>query len=367
MHQLTTINEQKLDGHWGFDESLTFALSQEQNAFVTDLLSLASWLTDPICRSHEAYWKGHLGESIAWGILSLLTTLPGGILRALAHLLMKSPSVYRLGEGEEKPLDEAFSLLSWNVCCISGGFVLTDAGLEPWHEGRLEKIGAKILEEDADVVCLQEMFDYSASDQLYEILRDKYRYFYFNLGHQVHCPNSALFVASKIKLQTPTFSYFPTEMLDGRTKAGVKGFFSAHLDGRVQLITTHLQHSELPAFPTDGEARARRAEMNLIASRIDTLSQAIITGDLNCDIGEFNQSPWAERFTHHLTVPTWGGDAFSARLSQKPISGPLTLDYTLAQRSHITTHAKEVQFDPHVISPDALSDHKLLLSQINLV
>lgn len=373
-----------------------FSKAQIGDILKKQTFRFASYLTDPICRAHELFrqmyvidvlnptackirnWtrKFFIGIGIiASSFLSMGTTVPGVCLRALASHLEKEPFIYYQGTLSEKQVEGGFSLLSWNICCVGGGYAISDGGVMPWRY-RIDKIIENIVSLDADIISLYEVLDTSAGFYLYEKLQEKYTHFYFNIGPRAIGTSSGIFIASKLKVTNPEFSPFPKHMLVGRTKNSEKGVFSFNIRAKenIKVYATHLQHSEEPQYATDAEEQARKKEMQLIMEKVDQdTSSVIVTGDLNLDNREYAQSSWAENFQetsfNENSAKTWDGDAFCAKMVGKRASVSLNLDYTLiAKKSalHGKTALIATGYDYTTFTVQALSDHKGLFSVIEV-
>lgn len=355
----------------------------------------ASYLTDPICKSHELFRRIcvvgaetpnsllSLARKIAlfvgilaWASLALVTTLPGIALRALAAYIQKRPFIYLRGDAEGKvlPPSRSFTLLSWNICCVGAGYSISDGGVVPWSD-RIDRIVDQIIEKDADVNCLYETFDSKSAFYLAERLKEKgYAHFYFNIGPKAVGVSSGIFVASKYNIKNPAFSPFPQDTLVGRTKNAAKGVFSFDLEDFARVFSTHLQHSEEPEFPTLEEVEARRRQMEIIVGQVNLVRDrcVVVTGDLNLDDQEYNSSSWHARFQKgdEFHGKTWDGDAFCAQMVEKRISGPLNLDHTMVASGTaraIHTSLVETGYEAARFKAEALSDHAGLYSQITLL
>ncbi|MGZ6075862.1 MAG: hypothetical protein ACXWOA_18570, partial [Isosphaeraceae bacterium] len=173
--------------------------------WMTSAFRLASYLTDPVCHFHERYRRiavidalhpsaGRtantvrkcrlLAELCGYAILAMLVTAPGIGLRHLASRLQRTPYLHRKSAGPEKvlPADRVFSILSWNVCCVGGGYPISDGGVLPWP-ARIEAIARTIIRQSADVVCLYEVFDLHAGFYLTdELMEAGYVHCYHNIG-----------------------------------------------------------------------------------------------------------------------------------------------------------------------------------------
>lgn len=356
----------------------------------------ASLLTEPICKAHELFRRLYLvdvlnptaSKTSNWArkfflgvgvivssFLSVGTALPGAALRGIACHLEKEPFIYYRGKLSDQALKEDFSLLSWNICCVGGGYSISDGGVMPWHF-RIDKIITEILKENPDVLALYEVMDTAAGFYLHERLQEQYAHFYFNIGPRAIGPSSGMFVASKAEIKNPEFTPFPKEMLVGRTKMSEKGVFSfdIQIEGKkIKVYATHLQHSEQPQYPTPEEIKARKAEMELIIKQVDQNSgNVIVTGDLNLDHTEYAHSSWKgifqDVFFDENGSRTWGGDEFCAKMVGKRESGPLNLDYTLIKGPEISakTSLIETGYDDTTFTIDALSDHRGLLSRFEM-
>ncbi|MEK7340524.1 MAG: endonuclease/exonuclease/phosphatase family protein [Candidatus Rhabdochlamydia sp.] len=357
----------------------------------------ASLLTEPACKAHELFRRLYLvdvlnptaSKTSNWArkfflgmglvvssFLSIGTTIPGAALRGITSHLEKEPFIYYQGKLPDEALKDDFSLLSWNICCVGGGYSISDGGVMPWPF-RIDNIIAKINEEDPDILALYEVMDTAAGFHLYEKLQERYAHFYFNIGPRAIGPSSGIFVASKAEIKNPEFTPFPKQILVGRTKISEKGVFSFDVyveEKKVKVYATHLQHSEQPQYPTEEEVEARKKEMDLIIKKAhQETGNIIVTGDLNLDNAEYAKSSWVETFQDvsfdENGSRTWGGDEFCAKMVGKRDSGPLNLDYTLiTKKSEINgkTSLVETGYDDTRFTIDALSDHKGLLSRFEL-
>ncbi len=350
----------------------------------------ASYLTEPICKTHEYMRRSDVVSSIArkcflwlaafvFAVCALFTTLPGIALRAAGTYIQSQPFTKQEGISQ-KEFQGRFSLLSWNLCCVPGGYPISDGGVTPWEE-RIKQIIQKVIETDADVNCFYEIFDRRAEWILKEALSKKgYTYFYTNIGIQAIGAPSGIMIASKFKISEPEFTRFPQDMLVERTKWAAKGIFAFTLENAARIYTTHLQHSEIPEYvpeQADEVERIRRAEevlarkrqMDVLISKINEVRgrAIVVTGDLNMEMEEFEGNCHFVKSDHD--GKTWDGDHFCALLTGKRPSGPLNLDHTLllaGTARSIHTTLIPTGFDPNCYLPNALSDHKGVLSWIEL-
>lgn len=363
----------------------------------------ASYFLTPACKAHELMrsmslvdelnktsdkminWarKFFIGVSIVACATCALVTSPAGVaIRALVANMQKVPYIFTKGNAPTKtlPEDRTFTLLSWNICCVGGGYAITNGGVMPWSY-RIDDIANRIIEKDADVNCIYETFDVESAFVLCEKLQQKgYSHFYYNMGQGTFGITSGIFVASKYEIQNPEFTPYPLETLVGRTKNAAKGLFSFDLVSSAtsfaHVITTHLQHSEQPGSPTEEEFAARRAQMEIVMQKVNQVRDKclVVTGDLNLDDVEYRSSSWHTRFVKGDAYSdldrTWGGDGFCTSLVGDPSSGPLNLDHTMVAEGSaqsIRTELVGTGFEGTVFNPNALSDHRGLFSRIILV
>jgi endonuclease/exonuclease/phosphatase family metal-dependent hydrolase len=352
-------------------------------------------MTDPVCQARASWIRSYIVKDLhphAYRVTNLfrqtlllskaavcalgspLSLLAMGARYAVSRF-QKVPYVYRKGDAREKTIqDRKFTLLSMNICYIPGGFEISDGGVISSPK-RIQKISEKILEKNADVVCLYEVFDIHTALDLIEKMKKEYAHFYFSMGTRVVGPPSGIFAATKFAVDNPTFTPFPQEALDGRAKKSGKGIFSFDIDKSARVFATHMGHSEVPAKPTPGEVKARQAQMDIMMQLVKKIGPEgrVVVGDLNLDDDEFKRADWSKSFVKgdtYTTEKTWDGDEYCAKLMQKEVSGPLNLDHSMIVKGtaeSIVTELVPTGYDAKVISKKALSDHKGLMSIITLL
>jgi len=309
-------------------------------------------------------------------ILIVLVMPFGSIYRFILFLFYYKKFIYKSTDAKQKILTNNFTMLSWNVCCIPGGYAITDGGITPWSN-RIDWIIDTIKSKNADIICLQEIFDIQTANILTDKLGNDYCYFYVNIGPKLIGLSSGLFVASKFNIDGADFYPFGNAALNGRAKFSNKGFFyfsiASNNNKKIGIYATHLQHSEIPAEPTKKEIIARQIEMDMIIQKMsDNINQddmIVLTGDLNMDDNENEQSDWYTLFDKGIVEPglTWGGDYFCAGLTGRVASPAMNLDHTMVLGNSdikIKTSLIETGFDSNKFKLDAMSDHKGLFSNI---
>ncbi|NGX56829.1 MAG: hypothetical protein K1060chlam5_01075 [Candidatus Anoxychlamydiales bacterium] len=363
---------------------------------------IASYLTDPVCISHEYFRRFYIidhhyknsykitnllrkiyyfSQLTFHGNVALFTSIPGIFFRYIGSKIQKKPFLYINNNSDYKKLDSnKFTLLSWNICCVGGGYSLSDGGVMPFRD-RIDKIVEKILHLNADVNCLYETFDIKSAFYIYNKLKKHgYRDFYFNIGPKSLGVSSGIFVASKYKINNPNFIPFSKKILVGRTKNAKKGIFSFTLSSDkndfANIFTTHLQHSEECEYPTDEEIEKRKMQMQLLTQKTQELRDrcTVVCGDLNLDDDEYYKSNWNKHFDKGSIFSSgkksWLGDEFCAKMVKKRVSKPLNLDHTMILKTsaqNLVTTYIDTKYDPKNISTDALSDHMGLFSEITIL
>lgn len=391
----------------------------EKTSFLDDITNqckavafrAASYLTDPICKSRECYYMaavvdqlypdqeglekiinvvrkwGYLAGYVLYGAVAVVTTLPGIALRSLAANFSNEPFLYAKGKGLEKTLCDSFSLLSWNICFVPGGYSITDGGMVSYFY-RLEKIATKILEQDADIVCLYETFDTGSAMDLAEKLKEKYAHVYYNIAPRSIGTSSGIFIASKFAITDFNVDLFPADTLVGTTKYSAKAVVGFKAANHVQVFTTHAQHGEEPEFPTEEEVLANKRQMEIVLGKIKKIKEqntpVVLCGDLNLPRGNLESVPGLTLVSNFSQgkdtsslifldgnkenkISTWGGDESCVRFYGKKISGPLELDYVLAANvKSLVTDVLKTGYNPKIVTFSADSDHNPLLSVIAL-
>jgi endonuclease/exonuclease/phosphatase family metal-dependent hydrolase len=372
------------------------------NNLIFYTFKLASHFTEPICKSHEYYRRIYLVDHhntnsyklinlfrkiiylikiVFHASIACITTIPAVFLRFLAKNLQKHPFLHVKTSSNFKTLDpnKKFTILSWNICCIGGGYSISDGGVMPW-KNRIDKIIDKILNLKADVNCLYETFDTKSAFLIYNKLKKHgYNEFYFNIGPAAIGVSSGIFVASKYEIKDPFFLPFSKKTLVGRTKRANKGVFSFSLSSEnknfANIFTTHLQHSEECEHAVDTEIKGREAQMKIITNNVKSIKNrcTIVLGDLNLDDNEYNKSFFKDYYDkgqiNSNNKKTWAGDEFCAKMVNKKISTALNLDHTMlvknTAKNLITTYI-DTNHSPIKVNKDSLSDHLALFSEVTL-
>jgi endonuclease/exonuclease/phosphatase family metal-dependent hydrolase len=267
---------------------------------------------------------------------------------------------------------------------MPGGYAITDGQVKPaTDKTRIDDNLKKIHELDPDIVCLYEVPDIYEAGYISSKLAN-YPFLIPVCGIKVIGPSSMMYVASKYEIQKDSIefdAFVKDKEITGRARFSEKGVLSFDLLSKgqkkpvVSIISMHLQHSEIPGKPTKEDQVSRRLQMEKIAKKIHgkiALNLPVIfTGDLNQEEQELDSfiksNPGLLRRDPAIDgLETWGGDAWCARLQNKPSSKPLFLDYTFiaGQTESIKTTVIDMGYDGKQFLEEASSDHKMLFSKI---
>ena len=371
------------------------------------ILKAASYLTDPICKVREYYYSFYILDEtsgstaqkvmkvaslvlgiVAFSLLTPLTAPIGAALRGMVSNLESKPYIYwENGQrGKVLPADKKITLVSHNQCYMPGGYSITDGQVTPPSDKERMDRNIRMLKElNPDIICLYEVPDICDASYLSSQLSE-YPFMIPVAGIRAIGPSSGIYIASKYEIVEGSIEFVPfvkgTE-LTGRAQFAEKGFLSFDLKGQggsapTTVISTHLQHSEIPAVPIDHEERSRAMQMLKIARQIQKKVEAghnvIFTGDLNQEEEELNaflerhEINWLRRDASVEGTPTWGGDQWCADLTGKAASGSLVLDYTLiaGKATAISTKIIGTGYSGSEFRRTATSDHDLLFSTITV-
>src|SRR3989344_6617069 len=371
-------------------------------------LKIASYLTEPICKVREYLCTFYiLNETckttaqkvtksvfltlgiFSFSLLTPLTAPIGVLVRGIVTTLESKPYIYleRTGKGKTLPEDKKITLVSHNQCYMPAGYCITDGQVTPASDKeRMNANLQKIKALNPDIVCLYEVPDICDAEYISSQLPE-YPFLIPVAGVRTIGPSSMMYVASKYEIAKDSIefvSFVKGTELTGRAQYSEKGVLSFDIISQgskapiATIISTHLQHSEIPANPENDDRKARAVQMNKITNqikaKIEQNGAVIFTGDLNQEESELNafldqhQIHWLRRDPAVQGTSTWGGDKWCADLMGKPSSGPLTLDYTLiaGKATAISTRIIGTGYSGLEFRPAATSDHDLLFSTITV-
>jgi endonuclease/exonuclease/phosphatase family metal-dependent hydrolase len=176
--------------------------------------------------------------------------------------------------------------------------------MAPWKE-RISALTDKILEVDADVICLQEVHTEDSCFSLYDKLKERYIHFYVAIGPRplgfslktLGLPNG-LFVASKYPVQHPSFT--PFSVTGYQMNYGIFDFVIANDSTPLgHIYTTHMQ-----SLNENGFDEIREKEFLQLIEKIQSEFQSdfdlnlphLVCGSLNIAWG--SEEP-GETLIHH--------------------------------------------------------------------
>lgn len=270
---------------------------------------------------------------------------------------------------------DRLNVVSANICAFGAGFSYVCGGLIPFNQ-RVDRLVTALTQPEAgskspDVLMLQEVWGQSEAQALIDRLsRLGYCEFYFSIGDGSISPGSALFVASRHKLENPKMQRF-----DGiGTFDMQRCYFSVELphssdEGRkVRLMTTHPAPSKDDLDPKPQDKALRRAQLKQVFKDIKKGERVILAGDFNMMPEELDNVLSQE--ASHLLMKK--GDNKSATCTQNlgniysndPEVEDVRLDYMLTQgldegdvQERIISLYKNSDKESSVDTQTALSDH----------
>jgi endonuclease/exonuclease/phosphatase family metal-dependent hydrolase len=336
--------------------------------YISDRLEFGlEWASSALIEIYQPLTPGQFGRSpnrfyeIASRFFCAALAVPVGLAGLLHRLITPVPKEdFKHLRGCAPipfPKEGPLSHLHINACCLEGGLPKLFGGMPPWWENdRIGALADLIIKHDPPSFDLSEMHSPLAARSLYEKLKDKYAHFYLDIGpHKNRYFNSGLFVATKYAASQESFKSF--EM--GQRQIN-KGAFSFEVEGRCQIIATHLE-------PGRGEKKAgiRAQELKIVEGLIDrALPATLISGDFNIettDAEEFVFPPSFGQIAYPDVITST--DYFQAlRCGQEPLekeSGH-TVDYGFLRGGQLTCQVVET-FAWNLKDGPPKSDHRGIL------
>lgn len=219
------------------------------------------------------------------GLIMVIGSLP---LLPIVYLLTRISALFLPDFIEVKPniriVDQAqndkdsMKLMTYNVGA-GPAFMCAANGLrEPLQ--RVDGVVDKICKSNADVVCLQEVFDEEFAEALIKKLQSKkYKYFVYRAGKtgSFWQLNSGLMIASKTLITQPEFYQFKNGV--GEDSLAKKGLLKTTIKG-INVFNTHLQAGGHNPKAT-ARINAHTKQMEAIKQKITLSNKAVIAGDFN--------------------------------------------------------------------------------------
>jgi len=304
------------------------------------------------------------------------------------------PYLYLQGSCDTKVLPEgtkALSLFTVNLCLMPKTNSMIYGGVLPWSI-RIDAIAEKLKALDADVVCLQEVYDVRVLSELCTRLSSVYAHFYGNVPlklsgftHESLIPSSGLALISKFEIHNLTFTPFTATMHEEISSrfGGNYGILRGNIMNEGEALA-HL--AIVHESPLSAGLRLQQTK-EIIALFTEKAQQnadipCILCGNLNVAQSDPNdESNWFLKmhFIDHYNPddgPTrddfgdywhrkWHGENVEKRLNPKP---PATVDRVLSWAAWTHGHSHKMmvkRISMHRETPVlALTDHHGLFASL---
>lgn len=309
---------------------------------------------------------------------------------ALQHLSKEKTEAFQRSHGLAAPVDadtlSELKVLTANIICFSKSLGYVFGGISPW-KGRIDRLVEIIHQADAQIVCLQEVWDPEAMRALIERLKNTYTFFVYNAGDPAGTLqvdkmgfNSGLFIASKLPFDSLEFNPFPHSIPEGSNRGALIATCRvAHK--HFTLISTHLQHGnslQMRQLRQQQLFLSYTALQEAISRELPSSSWGCLTGDLNIDAfsSDFNESgfsrlfsiPYTEQISHEkATCTNYFNDLVITPLGQRPEvrRSYELIDYCVRPALSYVEVSSEQTLIPlfsFTAPAEALSDHQALLT-----
>lgn len=214
-------------------------------------------------------------------------------IELLAQLKTLPFEAFARAQGMANPIDPqkltTLRILTANIICFPGDLPYTYGGIRPW-EMRMDALTEKLKSANAEILCLQEVWDPVAMRALMDRLKDEYAYFLYDAGDPAGtCQvdnigyNSGLFIASKIPLDTATFRRFDRSIPAGSNRGALLVTCQV-ANEKLALINTHQQHGNTLEMRQVRKEHLEQCSTALQSAIAGTQNAwAILVGDLNID------------------------------------------------------------------------------------
>lgn len=312
-------------------------------------------------------------------------------LEKLSPLKRYSFATYQ-SEAPVKTLEDSAKIVTINTLCFPEMLSCYFGGMRPWQE-RIESIAEKISATEAEIVCLQEVWDYRAADALIDELEEEYAYFYYDIGNANYIldpsslkVNSGLFVASKYPISSEKFVPFNIPGQHPRLRRGMFFFAVGEIgENSFGMINTHLE---------SGKGIRQSAIRRQSLLQVDQLFEEFLakqkkeiplflTGDLNIDslspeyISANIEKRYANFFkTQSATDPYTCTDffeqlVFSSKKGEENVRPNFAAyDYFIARKntaSCVKIESQKLPMFDWKKPMEALSDHHGLVNKIDFL
>lgn len=249
--------------------------------------------------------KKLLGEYLTLSI-KIPAFFQSNIQSALDHLAQFDEQNFSIYSNEKAyiPPSNKLRIFNANLLCFPDDLPYFFGGIRPWKL-RIDALANKLIDTKADILALQEIWDPEIMPILIDKLKNHYPFIiydvgnlYFTLAPQLIAFNSGLFIASKVPLDSISFTPFTNhDIRKGINRGALAATFTIG-DQKISIVNTHLQHEA-----AGGEAELRSPQLNQASEILqkyntDNSSWGFICGDFNIKAfsEEFNQMGMADNF-----------------------------------------------------------------------
>jgi endonuclease/exonuclease/phosphatase family metal-dependent hydrolase len=216
------------------------------------------------------------------------------VFRAMGFALQKDGYTHVRGAAPEKCLTKEARVMNWNLCGIGAGLHFDHGGVIDWRS-RLDGIVEKILQGDADVVVLQEVYDTALAEALIKRLETHYAHFYMHLGPNALGNSSGGMILTKSAVHRFSHISFQNNHWTLNRGFGVLEIKATPSDSNpfARIIGTHFIHGK--------KMELRKEQFVQILNKLSeerTSLPTVIAGDLNVERDDI-EGAWLKDFLDH--------------------------------------------------------------------
>ena len=238
----------------------------------------------------------------------------------------------------------------------------------PHVKERLKNIPKALIESNADIICLQEIYHIEHKAFLYEKLKDHYQFiFYEHKGFRFSMENG-LMVFSKLPLENFTNITFKATRFEEKVFASTG--YQKFTINEYQFIHLHLTAGGILGPEHKSTERLRQSQIQQVLEQVNDM--AVILGDFNCgpQISEDNYNLFLVNSFKNITSDQMTWDPENP-LNKKGIHAhcpPQSIDHIMLNFDCKTTSSL-IFDDPQIMTHKGaitLSDHYALEASISI-
>lgn len=223
------------------------------------------------------------------------------LFRALGFYFQKDGFTHIQGSAPEKILvNGEAKVMTWNIRGHGGGLHYSEGGVIHW-QSRIDRIVENILEEEADVIVLQEVFDVALVEALFRKLEGSYCHFYTHLGSATWDHDSGRMVIARCAVH----DFTNTDFVECDNKS--RGFetLEIKMSPDAEAPCARIIGTQLTPGRNNGEVR-----MAQVAQIIDTLASeklvmpTLFVGSLNMDRDSVDEGAYLSQYLYHSYLAT---------------------------------------------------------------